>query len=75
MDYVLENGENPNQYIFAKLNGFTEARFWWLFGTIESLEKEFKIFFRRQSITSKRQLRRIRHENKDVKFLLLSLNC
>jgi hypothetical protein len=46
MDYVLENGEKPKSvYLFAKLNGFTEAEFYDFFGTIESLEKEiFKIF-------------------------------
>jgi hypothetical protein len=39
MDYVLENGEKPKSvYLFAKLNGFTEADFM-TFRHIESLEK------------------------------------
>jgi hypothetical protein len=46
MNYVLENGEKPKSvYLFAKLNGFTEAEFYNFYGTIEIIEKEiFNIF-------------------------------
>jgi hypothetical protein len=46
INYVLENGEQPKSvYLFAKLNGFTEAEFYNFYGTIESIEKEiFNIF-------------------------------
>lgn len=47
MNYTLENGEKPKSvYLFAKLNGFTEAEFYTFFGTLESVEKEiYKMFF------------------------------
>jgi hypothetical protein len=47
MNYTLENGEKPKSvYLFAKLNDFTEAEFYALFGTIDSIEKEiYKMFF------------------------------
>lgn len=47
MDYVLENGKNPNSvYAFAKSNKFEEANFYNFFGSFEAIEKAiFEAFF------------------------------
>lgn len=51
MDYTLEHNEKPKSvYLFAKLNGFTEAEFYSFFGNLESIEKEIYTMFLEKTI-------------------------
>lgn len=51
MDYTLEHHEKPKSvYLFAKLNGFTEAEFYSFFGNLESIEKEIYTMFLEKTV-------------------------
>ncbi|GEC73053.1 DNA-binding transcriptional regulator, AcrR family [Flavobacterium flevense] len=51
MDYTLEHNEKPKSvYLFAKLNGFTEAEFYSFFGNLESIEKEIYTMFLEKTV-------------------------
>ena len=51
MDYKLEHNEKPKSvYLFAKLNGFTEAEFYSFFGNLESIEKEIYTMFLEKTV-------------------------
>ena len=51
MDYTLEHNEKPKSvYLFAKLNGFTEAEFYSFFGNLESIEKEIYTIFLEKTV-------------------------
>ena len=51
MDYTLEHNEKPKSvYLFAKLNGFTEAEFYSFFGNLKSIEKEIYIMFLEKTV-------------------------
>lgn len=51
MDYTLEHNEKPKSvYLFAKLNGFTEAQFYSFFGNLESIEKEIYSMFLEKTV-------------------------
>ena len=51
MDYTLEHHEKPKSvYLFAKINGFTEAEFYSFFGNLESIEKEIYTMFLEKTV-------------------------